>query len=223
MKKVLVCICTGAMIAGLAACGAKKENPNDNVEETFPVEETQTPSPSPDITDDAGQDNAEPDADAGSDWEELTGWSEEMEGLKAAISGELGDNYWPNMALTADMLEMGYGITADMYDDYMAEIPMMSVQVDSLIIVKAKEGQAEAVEEALNAYRDNQINNTLQYPSNLSKIQASRVGSAGRWVYFVLLGGDIMEYEEQGDEAVIEYCQQQNDRVIKIITQNAAQ
>lgn len=138
--------------------------------------------------------------------------------LKAAVVAELGDDYWPEAEIPADALEMGYGLTSDMYEEYVGDMPMMSAKVDTMIIVKAKEGKADAVEEALTAYHKALKEDTMQYPMNIGKIQASKVERIGNYVCFVLLGGDVTSVEEQGEEAVIKYCQEQNDRAIKAIS-----
>ena len=141
----------------------------------------------------------------------------EMSAIKDAIVEELGDDYWPNMPLDSDMLEGFIGVTSDMYEDFLAEIPMISTNVDTLIVVRAKEDQADAVEKALKDYRDANVSNTMQYPQNIGKIQASKVVRLGNYVIFVQLGANVMDVIDQGDEAVIVHCQEANDRVIEII------
>ena len=141
----------------------------------------------------------------------------EMSAIKDAIVEELGEDYWPNMPLDSDMLEGFIGVSSDMYEDFLAEIPMISTNVDTLIVVRAKEDQADAVEKAMNDYRDVKVSNTMQYPQNLGKIQASKVARLGNYVIFVQLGGDVMDLLDQGDEAVIVHCQEVNDKVIEII------
>ena len=108
-------------------------------------------------------------------------------------------------------------MTADMYEEFFGEMPMISTNVDTLIVIKAKEGQAEAVEGVLNAYRENLVNDTMQYPMNLGKIQASEVKTIGNFVCFVQLGGDVMDALEQGDEEVIKHCQAQNAIAIEAL------
>ena len=135
----------------------------------------------------------------------------------------LGENYWPNTQIPAEMLEGTYGINADMYDEYLGEMPMISTNVDTLLIIKAKDGQVEAVETALNAYRDAQVEDTMQYPMNVGKVQASRIETFGNYVCFVQLGADTMELSEQGDEVVIEHCQQENEKALDAIEKTLAQ
>lgn len=163
-----------------------------------------------------GQDSSAA-GDSGHNYEE--GWTEEMAEIKAAILEQLGDNYFPNMALMPDMLEAQFGITADMYDDYFAEMPMISANVDTLLIIRAKDGKVEDVEAALEAYRDVQVNDALQYPKNVGVVQGSRIEKIGNYVCFSQLGGDTMDLMDSGDEAVILHCQELNDLVIGIIRQ----
>lgn len=140
-----------------------------------------------------------------------------MDTIKAAVVEELGDDYWPNMPLDAELLEGLVGITSDMYEDYLAETPMISTNVDALIVVRAKEDKVDEVEKALNNYRDANVSNTMQYPQNIGKIQASKVERLGNYVIYVQLGGEVMDIMDQGDEAVIVHCQKVNDKVIEII------
>lgn len=212
MKKFLVILCVSSLIIGMLGCG-KAENKN----ESQSGYENQDSEESRDSSDAQGSSGSVGNSETGYDYSD--GWTSEMDAFREAVVGALGENYWPDMALQPDMLEALFGVTADMYDDYMAEMPMISTNVDTLVIVKAKEGQADAVEEALTAYRENLVGDTMQYPMNLGKIQASRVEKIGNYVCFVQLGADTMEALEQGDEAVIAQCQETNELVIEIISQ----
>lgn len=140
----------------------------------------------------------------------------EMSNIRQAVVDALGENYWPQMSIPAEYME-GFGLTADMYDEFFGEMPMISTNVDTLIIVKAKEGQLETVEGVLTAYRENLVNDTMQYPMNVGKIQASEVKTIGDYVCFVQLGADVMDVAEQGDEAVIKHCQEQNAIAIEAL------
>lgn len=140
-----------------------------------------------------------------------------LDDVKTAVADALGENYWPDTDISADMLKDIYGISDDMYEEYFAQMPMISTNVDTIIIVKAKEDKISAVEDALNAYREIMINDTMQYPMNVGKIQASRIETFGQYVCFVQLGADTMEASEISDEAVIEQCQQDNELALEVI------
>jgi len=207
MKKLVVSMLIGTLVLGLTACGGKdvQESTESGVVESSSVQEST-------------QESTEASSEAEVMPEEDVAWSEEMAGLRGAVVEELGDNYWPSMAIPAEVLEANYGLTSDMYVDYMGEMPMMSAHVDTLLIVKAAEGKEEDVEKALQTYRDNIASDTMQYPTNLGKVQASMVKRMDSYVVFVLLGGDTMDAQTQGgDEAVIKQCQETNQQVLDII------
>ena len=227
MKKMIACLCTGVMIISLAACG-NGDKAGDGQDSTAGslTESGVTAGNSSAAVDQTGSGSeagnpAQSDTatgDSGHNYED--GWTEEMEGVKTAVVNALGDNYFPNMALMPDMLETQFGITADMYDDYFAEMPMISANVDTLLIIRAKDDKVKDVEDALEAYRDVQISGTMQYPKNVGVVQASRIERIGNYVCFVQLGGDVMDIMDNGDEAVILHCQELNENVIEIISQN---
>ena len=227
MKKRLVALCAVALAFLLAGCGGDggKESSSGSGEssvqestesaegtEGAPEESLPEESAAPEESDSADSSEArEPEGAA-------EGWSQEMEDLKAAaVEAAEEGGYWPDMALEPDMLEMSFGISADMYEDYMAEMPMMSAHVDTLLIIRAKDDKVEAVREALEAYREAKVSDTMQYPMNLWKIQASRVETIGSYVMFVQLGGDTTQAEEEGEEAVVALCQERNDKVIEAV------
>lgn len=218
MKKILVLLSVGVLVLGMAGCRSANDNANgessgqQSSESSQPMESTEASQPS-----ESGEEQETGTVVNGHDY--ATGWTDEMETVKTAVTDALGENYWPDTAVTPDLLEVLFGITPEMYEDYLAETPMISANVDTLLIVKAKEEQVQAVEEALNAYRDSKVNDTMQYPMNVGKIQASRVERIGNYVCFVQLGADTTAAAESGDESVIAQCQEVNELVIEIISQ----
>lgn len=236
MKKRLVALCAVALAFLLAGCGGDggKESSSgsgensvqESVESTESTESTES-APEESLPEESAAPEESDPADSGEAQESergdapegaAEGWSQEMEDLKAAaVEAAEEGGYWPDMALEPDMLEMSFGISADMYEDYMAEMPMMSAHVDTLVIIRAKDDKVEAVREALEAYREAKVNDTMQYPMNLGKIQASRVETIGSYVMFVQLGGDTTQAEEKGEEAVVALCQERNDKVIEAV------
>lgn len=225
MKKAVVYLLAGVMMLGIGACGMDGNGGQDS---SSGQNSSTIQSGSGDQNNSDGQNSSSDLADGGAadgsdDSQSGTadGWSEEMAELRAAAVEALGDNYWPDMMLDADIMEMRFGITQDMYEDYMAEMPMMSTHVDTLVIVKAKEDQVEAVQSALNTYRDVQINDSLQYPMNMGKIQASCVETIGNYVLFVQLGGETDM--DAAEEAVIAGCQALNQKVVEAVRQKVEQ
>ena len=94
---------------------------------------------------------------------------------------------------------------------------MISTFVETFIGAKAKEGKGDEVETALNAYRDRLVNDTMQYPMNIAKIQASQVIRHGDYVFFVMLGAPTDAAMEEGDEAALKSASENNQIAIDII------
>lgn len=204
MKKKLACmLLMGTLALSMAACGNGQDKNTGAATETG-VESTEGAAESTGTSVES--------TEAGN-----TGTP--LQNAKKAVTDALGDDYWPDSEIPEEMLNETYGVSADLYDAYLGECPMISVNVDTLLIIHAKDGKVEDVENALNAYRDSLVNDTMQYPMNLGKIQASRVERIGDYVCFVQLGADTSSVEEQGDEAVITYCQEQNELALEAIRQ----
>ena len=204
MKKKLACmLLMGTLALSMAACGNGQDKNNGAATETG-VESTEG------TVESTGTSVESTEAEnAGTP----------LQNAKKAVTDALGDDYWPDSEIPEEMLNETYGVSADLYDAYLGECPMISVNVDTLLIIHAKDGKVEDVENALNAYRDSLVNDTMQYPMNLGKIQASRVERIGDYVCFVQLGADTSSVEEQGDEAVITYCQEQNELALEAVRQ----
>ena len=208
MKKLLGVFLVTVMAFSLVACGKDANEGTGNA----PSTEQGTTNEGEDTTQTGTADDTQTNYGVGV----------ALTDVKAALAEALGENYWPNTEIPAEMLTDLYGISEDMYEEYYAEMPMISTNVDTVIIVKAKEDQVTAVEDALNAYREVMVNDTMQYPMNVGKIQASRIETFGQYVCFVQLGADTMEASESGDEAVIAQCQQANELALEVIENTLA-
>lgn len=140
-----------------------------------------------------------------------------MDDLKDAVVGILGENYWPDTLLTAEELAERTGVSENMYEDFMAEYQHTEAGIDMMILVKAKPGEVENVERYLNEYRDVLLKIYEQQPQNEAKVFASRIETIDDYVCYVQLGANIASLEKQGEEKMIAYCQQENERALDII------
>lgn len=137
--------------------------------------------------------------------------------IHEAVKAAYGDNYIPSMEYDTASIEEIFGIKEEWYDDIIAEGPLMSVHVDTFVAVKASDGNEDNVKSALDNYRDNLINNTLQYPMNIGKIQGSQVVQYDNYVFFLQLGVIPDEVLDQDEEAVVEAAKEQNQIAIDAI------
>ena len=217
--KWLTVLCAGILVFSIGACGRDDGEGSSSGDTGSVTQEEETPEDTGSGEESTPEESGSVSqgGDDGSPEEgQVSGWSEEMQGIRSAVVEAVGEeNYWPDMLMEADMLEMSYGITPDMYEDYMAESPMISNNVDALVVIRAKEDQVDAVEEALNTYREANINNTMQYPANLGKIQAAQVETIGNYVVFVQLGGFAIDADDEKE--VLEKCQEANKLALDAI------
>ena len=217
MKKKLLCISL-VLACCLTACGGESTGSGGQSTESGAGEEGMVQQP--ENGGNSGGSSAVQESAPGNTSDAFGDVS--MEDLKEAVVEMLGENYWPNMAADEGILSELYGISEDMYDDFLAELPMISTNVDTMIIIKAKEGQVDAVEAALNDYRDRMVNDGFQYPMNIGKIQASRIETFGNYVCFIQLGGEVTDLLEQGDDVVIAHCQEENEKALDAIRMRLA-
>jgi hypothetical protein len=113
---------------------------------------------------------------------------EDLDKAVLAIKEVYGENYYPSNKMDATLLEEIVKVKAEDVIDFYAEGPMMSFQVDTLIVIIAKEGKIEEVKKALEDYEYYLEHDAFNYPMNMPKINASQVIVKGNIVAFVLLG-----------------------------------
>ncbi len=127
--------------------------------------------------------------------------------IKEAIVKAYGDNYLPNMQIPAENLQSEFGITPDMYDELVAEMPTIGFHPDRLVIVKAKEGKKDAIKKAFENAKKNFNDAATQYPANLAKVNACKILENGDYICFMLLG----QPDETGenDDAAAKFAEEQ--------------
>lgn len=140
-----------------------------------------------------------------------------LDDVLSDIKEAYGENYIPNTPADDQMMSDVVGLSPELCESYVAEMPMISTFVETFIGAKAKEGKGDEVETALNAYRDRLVNDTMQYPMNIAKIQASQVIRHGDYVFFVMLGAPTDASMEKGDEAALNSAKENNQIAIDII------
>ncbi len=140
--------------------------------------------------------------------------------LKENVKELLGDNYWPEVDLTKEELAQKTGITEEMYVDFLAEKQVLDAHIDTMIIIQAKEAYVGEIEQALENYRTAIIEENREHPQNLGKAMASRMETIDNYVCFVLLGADTTVVAGQGEEQLIDYCQEENERALYVLEQD---
>lgn len=140
-----------------------------------------------------------------------------MNMMKEATAEVLGENYWPDKQLTKQELETETGISEELYVEYLAEKQKVETDIDMMIIIKAKPERLTEIEDLLDVYRDSLLVKYKERPQELGKASASRIEIIDNFICFVQLGGDTSSAAQKGDEDVIAWCQQENEKAVAAI------
>ena len=127
---------------------------------------------------------------------------EDLDKVILAIKEVYGENYYPSSPMDKTLLEEIVKVKAEDVIDYYAEGPLMSMQVDTLIVIVAKEGKVQDVKKALEDYKYYLEHDAFNYPMNMPKVNASQVVVKGNIVAFVLLG----KYDDRTEASEEEYA-----------------
>lgn len=143
--------------------------------------------------------------------------------LKQKVEDELGEKYWPEIFMTDEELEEKTGITKDMYEEFLAQTQIINANIDMMIIIRAKEDYIGTIEQKLEDYRNRMIEENQKYPQNLGKAKASRMETVENYICFVQLGADTSVVADRGEDEIIAYCQEDNERAIDILEKTILQ
>lgn len=149
--------------------------------------------------------------------EQVTTKNVDIKEIHESVKEAYGEEYVPSYTFDAEYIEDIFGLSADMYDEIIAEGPKVSFDIDTFLAVKAKEGKGDEVYNKLNEYRNIQMQDGMQYPANAQKIQASNLVQYGDYVFFTCLGVISEEAQENGDEAVLEEAKKDNKIAVDVI------
>lgn len=201
MKKIICMMTVAAMIlAAVAGCSNDGGSAGGSTTPSGTVSEA--------ATDGAGTEAANTSADTATPDD----GGEDSEGTVGKIADKIiaayGDNYLPNMDIPDEMLQSLVGLEADSYTEIFAQQPMISAHPDILIIAKAASGKTDEVKSKLEKYQDYLINESMQYPMNVAKVNASKIVANGDYVAFILLGA-INENEDSSEEEQAAFAEDQ--------------
>lgn len=139
-----------------------------------------------------------------------------------AVVEVYGDSYNAPMDIDIELLEAIYGVNPEHISQFFAKQAMISLHVDQFIGIEATEGNVDAVEAALNDYRDYLVSDSMQYPMNIEKVQASKVLKYDNMVFFVLLG-EIYDQAKHGDVSPVEFVEAEVQKAVDALDSVLAQ
>lgn len=134
-----------------------------------------------------------------------------------AVKAELGEDYYPNRDMELSEVKDFTGLSDDQIEEFIAQVPMISVGVDTFIAIKATEGNGDAVYKGLEKYRTYLVEESLQYPMNLPKVNAAKVVQYGDYSFFIMLGRYNDEIEDAESDEAREFAESEVARIEKVI------
>ena len=168
MKKIIIPLLVATMAFGLVGCGnnATTETPST---QTPPVVEEVKPAV------------------------EVS-----MQNIVDTMMHTYGETYLPGMEIDQEIFNSLIGIDAseasEYYSEFYAGMPMMSTHVDKLFIVKTSD--TNKMSEVFTNYMTTQIEDAMQYPMNLSKLENYNIVVHDDYVILFILGGYTDEMVE---------------------------
>lgn len=170
-----------------------------------------------------GNSSTSPSSNPSSEASSGTGNGEAVSGklkdVRDAVAKAMGEEGYIASAMQYDetAMEEQFGLTKDLYKEFIAEAPMISVHAGLFVGVEAVEGKAEEVRKKLSDYRDKLMEDEMQYPMNRMKVKATEIYSQGDYVFLVMLGAVTNESTDMEENAQLEYFKGENQKAIEAI------
>lgn len=139
----------------------------------------------------------------------------ELENILKAVKKAYGSNYRAQISMPKNELSEIVGLKSSLYDAVIAEVPLMSMNVDTFIAVHPVAGKKDEVKQVLVKYKKFLEEEVIQYPMNMPKVKASKVVTYGDYVFFIMLGK--MNDTEEDEAKLLTFYENQNDIAIKAI------
>lgn len=137
--------------------------------------------------------------------------------VHAKIKEELGEDYLPEEEVDLDMISDISGIKSEDVEEAILEWPMMTMNIDRFIAIKAKEGKGDTIEEGLEKYKRFMIEDEFKYPMNMPKVNASQVVRHGDYVFYLVLGANDDNMEDAEGKDALEFAENEVEKVVEII------
>lgn len=129
--------------------------------------------------------------------------------IEKKLAEALGDGYLCDTDFDEEWFKNYYGFDMAQIDEYVAKQNAISaVNPDTVIVLKVKDGYADAAVELLNTAFAQQVSYIRQYPFGVQKVMNARLFKSGNYVIFALAGAgyDGEDSEEELKLAQAEYA-----------------
>lgn len=136
-----------------------------------------------------------------------------VEDILKAVQEAYGGDYLSDMDLDEEQLSGLMGIDTSLIESFAAQMPMMSVHPDRVIIAKAADGKGEELEEELLALKTRLQEDEMIYPMNIAKTEAAQVVRKGDYAAFFLVGA-VDEREDATEEEQLTFAKEEVKKAV---------
>lgn len=164
-KTVLTALVLSALMLSIAGCsnntGSDSSDSSSSASTTS--EATSAPESGAETSGSSAPETSEPETSAPAE----TGDAQPESGRAAVLgAAALNADEWPDLDMINDaaIIESYFGFNADDAEDYYLAIPMISANMEEIIVVKPKAGSEEAVKTAIFDHITNVTENMFLYP-----------------------------------------------------------
>lgn len=136
-----------------------------------------------------------------------------VEDILKAVQEAYGGDYLSDMDLDEEQLSQLMGIDTSLIESFAAQMPMMSVHPDRVIIAKAAEGKGEELEKELLALKTRLQEDEMIYPINIAKTEAAQVVRKGDYAALFLVGA-VDEREDATEEERLTFAKEEVKKAV---------
>lgn len=130
--------------------------------------------------------------------------------IEQKIADAIGkDNYLCDTEIDKDWLQNSFGFDLSKIESYAAkQNSVSSVNPDTVIILKVKDGYAEEAVKLLNTSYSQMVDYIRQYPFGTAKVLNARIYQSGNYVMYILAGASYNGEDSEAENklAVSEYA-----------------
>ena len=138
---------------------------------------------------------------------------EEIEQKIAEAIGE--DNYICDTDVDKDWLQNSYQLDLSKVESYVAkQNSVSSVNLDTVIILKTKDGYADEAVKLLNENYAQLVSYVNQYPFDTAKVLGARLYQSGNYVIYVIAGAS---YDGDDSEAAAELAKSEYAKIDEVV------
>ena len=186
LKRILVAALAALMLIGCVACNNNSSNPGDGTKKD--------------------QTTASPDS------------TKKPEEIEKKIADAIGaDNYLCTVNCDPEYLFNYYGLDRDKVEAVVAkESTITSVNLDKVIVMKVKDGYADAAVEALNKSYAQTVGYIRQYAFGVQKVLNARIVNEGNYVIFALAGAS---YDGEDSEAELKLAEAEYAKIDAVLSE----